>query len=121
MSVERNHADGRPRRLAECVERNPGNAEFFDRCCRFPKSCSPYPYNETFVRDSDLEPREMRSEVWMPRDPERVKKFDRRDLKDAFLAGQRYGDSQWTKSNAGSSGGAPTFEEWMKSTFGDDS
>ena len=55
--VARLHADGSPRRLAECAARNPANAEYQDGCCRFPKSCSPYPYDETPVTDADLEPR----------------------------------------------------------------
>ena len=55
--VARLHADGSPRRLAQCAARNPANDEYRDGCCRFPKSCSPYPYDETPVTDADLEPR----------------------------------------------------------------
>ena len=57
VPVARLHADGSPRRLAECAARNPANDEYQDGCCRFPKSCSPYPYDETPVTDADLEPR----------------------------------------------------------------
>lgn len=65
--VGRSHADGRPRRLADCAIRNPGNDETHQSCCRFPKSCSPYPHPETPVTEADLEPR--RSTTPETRDP----------------------------------------------------
>jgi hypothetical protein len=68
---DRNHADGSPRRLAECARNNPSNDEFYDGCCRFPKSCSPYPYPETPVTEADLEPRRTAQHRPMPTAPAR--------------------------------------------------
>ena len=56
-NAQRFHEDGSRRRLAECARRNPENDEYAGACCRFPKSCSPYPYDETPVTEADLEPR----------------------------------------------------------------
>lgn len=67
--VDRNHADGRPRRLAVCVQNNPNDDEYYGSCCRFPKTCSPYPYAETPVTESDLEPRRTPSAQSAPRAP----------------------------------------------------
>lgn len=50
------------RRLRYCVEQWPDCDTFLydQRCCRFPKNCSPYPYPEQLaagtVTDDDLEP-----------------------------------------------------------------
>lgn len=50
------------RRLRACVEAFPeaGDDRYDPRCCRFPKVCSPYPYQEAIdagvVTDADLEP-----------------------------------------------------------------
>lgn len=47
------------RRFRECVERFGIPDEYDPRCCRFPKSCSPYPYREAIeagnVAEADLE------------------------------------------------------------------
>lgn len=46
----------RRRRFQECAEQFGSEGEYDPRCCRFPKSCSPYPYPEAIVADDDLEP-----------------------------------------------------------------
>lgn len=57
QQVQRTHADGRPRMLADCARRNLSGDDTHQACCRFPKTCSPYPFPETPVTDDDLEPR----------------------------------------------------------------
>lgn len=51
--------DQRPRRLRSCVEAWPEAASggYDPRCCRFPKSCSATVYDESRVREDDLEAR----------------------------------------------------------------
>ena len=47
-----------PRRSADCVERWPDaeDGDYHPACCRFPKSCSPYPYPEAIAAGARLEP-----------------------------------------------------------------
>ncbi len=49
----------RPRRLRACVEAWPEaeSGAYNPACCRFPKSCSATVYDESYVRDEDLEAR----------------------------------------------------------------
>lgn len=62
MAKELTPEDIKTRRLKSCVERFPGaeTGEYSDKCCRFPKNCSPYGRIEAVqagnLTDRDLEP-----------------------------------------------------------------
>lgn len=51
-------SDAQPRRLRRCVEAWPEchDGGYDPRCCRFPKSCSCYPYDDVAYDEADLEP-----------------------------------------------------------------
>lgn len=55
-----NATDGPKRRLRACVEAWPeAETMMYDpRCCRFPKSCSATVYDEEYVTEEDLEPKQ---------------------------------------------------------------